>query len=128
MASSIIGETFGEAMLSSFVQLYAALRHGPLQWPSLLACSAARQKASFGGGQIASPLQAALISFSQLRNWLMPRWLKVPPTLPKRSQLVLQWTFGVEEYMVFRGDPCSALIAALHVRTASRTSRVERLR
>ena len=94
MASSIIGETFGEAMLSSFVQLYAALRHGPLQWPSLLACSAARPKASFGGGgQLASPLQAALISFSQLCNWLMPRWLKVPPTLPKRSQLVLQWTF-----------------------------------
>ena len=44
MASSTIGETLGEAMLSSFVQLYAALRHGPLQWPSLLACSAARPK------------------------------------------------------------------------------------
>ena len=81
MASSIIGETFGEAMLSSFVQLYAALRHGPLQWPSLLACSAARPKASSGGGgQLASPLQAALISFSQLCTKLMPRWLKVPPT------------------------------------------------
>ena len=94
MASSIIGETFGEAMLNSFVQLYAALRHGPLQWPSLLACSAARPKASSGGGgQLATPLQAALISFSQLCNWLMPRWLKIPPTLPKRSQLVLQWTF-----------------------------------
>eukprot|EP00435_Cladocopium_sp_Y103_P055902 s1011_g18.t1 len=39
MASSTIGETFGEAMLSSFVQLYAALRQGPMQWPSLLACS-----------------------------------------------------------------------------------------
>eukprot|EP00435_Cladocopium_sp_Y103_P062073 s1011_g23.t1 len=37
MASSTVGETFGEAMLSSF--LYAALRQGPLQWPSLLACS-----------------------------------------------------------------------------------------
>ena len=85
MASSIIGETFGEAMLSSFVQLYAALRHGPLQWPSLLACSVARRKA-FGGGQLASPLQAALISFSQLRNWLMPRWLKVPPQLSPRDR------------------------------------------
>ena len=38
--STTIGETFGEALLSSFVQLYAALRQGPLQWPSLLAFSA----------------------------------------------------------------------------------------
>ncbi|CAL1129124.1 unnamed protein product [Cladocopium goreaui] len=48
MASSIIGETFGEAMLSSFVQLYAALRHGPLQWPSLLACSVLLSLISLG--------------------------------------------------------------------------------
>jgi len=38
--STTIGETFGEALLSAFVQLYAALRQGPLQWPSLLAFSA----------------------------------------------------------------------------------------
>ena len=85
MASSIIGETFGEAMLSSFVQLYAALRHGPLQWPSLLACSAARPKASSGGGgQLATPLQAALISFSQLCNHLVDaKMAEGPPSSPQ---------------------------------------------
>ena len=39
LASSTLGETFGEAMLSSFVQLYAALRHGQMHWPSLLVFS-----------------------------------------------------------------------------------------
>ena len=107
MASSIIGETFGEAMLSSFVQLYAALRHGPLQWPSLLACSAARPKASFGGGQLATPLQAALISFSQLRTKFMPIWLKAPQLSPRDRSLCCNGPFGVEEYMVSRGDRCS---------------------
>ena len=132
--ASTIGETFGEAMLSSFVQLYAALRHGPMQWPSLLACSAARPNASCAGvGQLASPLQAALISFSQLHNvfscqapaklssltpgsqvsflsyatWLMPSWLKVPPNPPRDHSLWCNGPFGVEEYMVCRRDCCS---------------------
>lgn len=65
MASSTIGETFGEAMLSSFVQLYAALRQGPMQWPSLLACSATRPNAStrrsdLVGFCVASLLQSEL--------------------------------------------------------------------
>ena len=65
MASSTIGETFGEAMLSSFVQLYAALRQGPMQWPSLLACSATRL-----GFCVASLLQSELsaCNFCLLRS------------------------------------------------------------
>ena len=101
-----------------------------------------------GVGQLASPLQAALISFSQLHNvfscqapaklssltpgaqvsvlsyatWLMPSWLKVPRDCCSVSSLN---RVPIKAPTVF---PRLALIAALHVRTASRTSRIRRPR